>query len=44
MIPGLKKTCADVTDEGYDIASYVVDLADREAVYATAERVKNEVR
>ncbi|KAG7312160.1 hypothetical protein JYU34_001621 [Plutella xylostella] len=40
---GLKKTCADVTDEGYEIASYVVDLADREAVYATAERVKNEV-
>lgn len=31
-------------DEGYEIASYVVDLADRKAVYAAAELVKREVR
>ncbi|XP_063386506.1 short-chain dehydrogenase/reductase family 16C member 6 isoform X2 [Cydia fagiglandana] len=40
---GLQKTCADVTMEGYEIASYVVDLADRAAVYAAAEKVKKEV-
>ncbi|XP_063365434.1 short-chain dehydrogenase/reductase family 16C member 6 [Cydia amplana] len=40
---GLQKTCADVTMEGYVIASYVVDLADRAAVYVTAEKVKKEV-
>lgn len=40
---GLQKTCAAVIDEGYDIASYVVDLADRSAVYVTAEKVKKEV-
>ncbi|XP_013189729.2 short-chain dehydrogenase/reductase family 16C member 6 [Amyelois transitella] len=42
-LEGLQKTCADVTQEGYEIASYVVDLADRAAVYAAAERVKKEV-
>lgn len=41
---GLQKTCAAVIDEGYEIASYVVDLADRSAVYAAAEKVKKEVR
>lgn len=30
-------------DEGYEIASYIVDLADRSAVYAAAEKVKKEV-
>ncbi|XP_047031801.1 epidermal retinol dehydrogenase 2 isoform X1 [Helicoverpa zea] len=40
---GLQKTCAAVLDEGYEIASYVVDLADRSAVYAAAEKVKKEV-
>ncbi|XP_063626065.1 short-chain dehydrogenase/reductase family 16C member 6 isoform X1 [Cydia splendana] len=40
---GLQKTCADVTMEGYEIASYVVDLADRAAVYVAAEKVKKEV-
>ncbi|CAH1639200.1 unnamed protein product [Spodoptera littoralis] len=40
---GLQKTCAAVIDEGYEIASYVVDLADRSAVYAAAEKVKKEV-
>ncbi|XP_072944947.1 short-chain dehydrogenase/reductase family 16C member 6 [Epargyreus clarus] len=39
----LQKTCAAVTDEGYNIASYLVDLADRAAVYAAAEKVKKEV-
>ncbi|KOB66582.1 Short-chain dehydrogenase, partial [Operophtera brumata] len=39
----LKKTCSDVTEEGYEIVSYVVDLSDRKAVYQTAERVKKEV-
>ncbi|XP_047992451.1 short-chain dehydrogenase/reductase family 16C member 6 [Leguminivora glycinivorella] len=40
---GLQKTCADVTAEGYEIASYEVDLSDRPTVYAAAEKVKNEV-
>lgn len=31
-------------DEGYEIASYVVDLADRAAVYSAAEKVKKEVK
>ncbi|XP_034834808.1 epidermal retinol dehydrogenase 2 [Maniola hyperantus] len=39
----LNKTCAALKDEGYAVASYVVDLADREAVYTTAQRVKVEV-
>ncbi|XP_045774755.1 epidermal retinol dehydrogenase 2 [Maniola jurtina] len=39
----LNKTCAALKDEGYTVASYVVDLADREAVYKTAQRVKIEV-
>ncbi|CAH0400935.1 unnamed protein product [Chilo suppressalis] len=42
-VEGLRKTCKAVTDEGYNIASYVVDLADRTAVYATAEKVKKEM-
>lgn len=42
-ITGLQKTCAAVMDEGYEIASYVVDLADRSAVYAAAEKLKKEV-
>ncbi|KAI8439525.1 hypothetical protein MSG28_013277, partial [Choristoneura fumiferana] len=29
---GLQKTCTDLTEEGYEVASYVVDLADRAAV------------
>lgn len=40
---GLQKTVQAVVDEGYDIASYIVDLADRPAVYAAAEKVKKEV-
>lgn len=40
----MKKTCSDVREEGYEIASYVVDLADRSAVYDTAEKVKREVK
>ncbi|XP_038222469.1 short-chain dehydrogenase/reductase family 16C member 6 [Zerene cesonia] len=39
----LRKTCNAVTDEGYEIASNVVDLADRNAVYKAAEKVKKEV-
>ncbi|XP_050682315.1 short-chain dehydrogenase/reductase family 16C member 6 [Leptidea sinapis] len=39
----LRKTSDTVKDEGYHISSYVVDLADRNAVYETAERVKREV-
>lgn len=42
-VEGLQKTCTAVTQEGYEIASYVVDLADRPAVYAAAERVKKEI-
>ncbi|KAL0821846.1 hypothetical protein ABMA28_005253 [Loxostege sticticalis] len=42
-VEGLQKTCQAVVDEGFEIASYVVDLADRTAVYATAEKVKKEV-
>ncbi|KAJ2945691.1 hypothetical protein O0L34_g529 [Tuta absoluta] len=40
---GLQKTSEDVIAEGYSIASYVVDLANRNAVYAAAEKVKKEV-
>ncbi|GBP40018.1 hypothetical protein EVAR_19145_1 [Eumeta japonica] len=39
----LHKTCVAAFQEGYNIASYVVDLADREAVYAAAQKVKNEI-
>ncbi|CAG4956701.1 unnamed protein product [Parnassius apollo] len=39
----LQKTCTALIEEGYEIASYVVDLADRASVYATAEKVKKEV-
>ncbi|XP_073961605.1 short-chain dehydrogenase/reductase family 16C member 6-like [Choristoneura fumiferana] len=37
---GMWKECTDLTEEGYEVASYVVDLADRAAVYATAEKVR----
>nr|NP_001298903.1 epidermal retinol dehydrogenase 2 [Papilio xuthus]BAM18190.1 short-chain dehydrogenase [Papilio xuthus] len=39
----LQKTCSALTDEGYEVASYIVDLADRTSVYSTAEKVKKEV-
>ncbi|CAH2043834.1 unnamed protein product, partial [Iphiclides podalirius] len=39
----LQKTCSNIKDEGYEVASYIVDLADRASVYATAEKVKKEV-
>ncbi|KAL4711531.1 hypothetical protein ACJJTC_000547 [Scirpophaga incertulas] len=42
-VEGLQKTCQDVTDEGFKIKSYVVDLADKSSVYFTAEKVKKEV-
>ncbi|XP_026321476.1 short-chain dehydrogenase/reductase family 16C member 6 [Hyposmocoma kahamanoa] len=40
---GLQKTCEAAKQEGYDIASYVVDLGDRNATYAAADKVKKEV-
>ncbi|CAK1555674.1 unnamed protein product [Leptosia nina] len=39
----LRNTCSALRDEGYEVASYAVDLADRDAVYKTAERVKKEI-
>ncbi|XP_045522766.1 epidermal retinol dehydrogenase 2 [Pieris brassicae] len=39
----LNKTCSAVRDEGYEAKSYVVDLADRAAVYKAAQKVKREV-
>ncbi|CAH2236858.1 jg607, partial [Pararge aegeria aegeria] len=39
----LNKTSSALKDEGYEVASYVIDLADRAAVYSTAQKVKIEV-
>ncbi|XP_041982180.1 epidermal retinol dehydrogenase 2 [Aricia agestis] len=39
----LEKIHSAVKDEGYPVVSYVVDLANKEEVYETAERVKKEV-
>ncbi|XP_045451395.1 short-chain dehydrogenase/reductase family 16C member 6 [Melitaea cinxia] len=39
----LDQICSAIKDEGYEVASYVVDLADRDSVYKTAERVKAEI-
>ncbi|CAG9564647.1 unnamed protein product [Danaus chrysippus] len=39
----LEKSCNDLKDEGYDVRGDVVDLADKESVYAAADKVKKEV-
>ena len=39
----LEKTEAEFKGKGYDVTTYVVDVSDREAVYAAAEKVKAEV-
>lgn len=39
----LEKSCNDLKDEGYEVRGDVVDLADKESVYAAADKVKKEV-
>ena len=39
----LEKTEAEFKGKGYDVTTYIVDISDREAVYAAADRVKAEV-
>lgn len=39
----LEKACNALKDEGYQVASYIVDLTDRNCVYKAAEKVKKEV-
>lgn len=43
FLSALQKTCDTLTEEGYEVASYIVDLADKISVYTTAEKVKKEV-
>jgi len=39
----LEETEAEFKGKGYDVTTYVVDVSDREAVYAAADKVKAEV-
>lgn len=39
----IKATSDALKDEGFECASYIVDISDKEQVYETAKRVKNEI-